>query len=407
MTETIGPVWIEVDLDCIAENVRNIRSLIGARRLMAVVKGDAYGHGAIEVARTALVNGATDLGVTTIHEALELRAAGISAPILVFNGVLPEDAAVAVAADLTCNVFLPTAAAALSEAAVRAGKSVRVHIEVDTGMSRYGVPAATAPSFIEDCLRLPGLTVEGVFMHFVAAHRANRMTRRQFGRFMDVIERLKVRGIDIPVKHAANSAAALLLPETRLDMVRIGNLLYGLYPERRPPGRPEFKSAWTLKARVLNVIDLPAGASVGYGPDFVARRPMKVATIPVGYLDGAGLVPVSRSLRWQMALRNVACTVAGYAKASAGLLSLTRGLVVRDGRELPVIGRIAMQQLMVDASGTDLAVGDVVRVNVQRTIVSPRLPKLYLAGGRPIKLCTLLGERALTEACPLEPGGMS
>lgn len=405
MAEIVGPVWIEVDLDRIAENTRTIRSLIDGRRLMAVVKGDAYGHGAVEVARTALANGATDLGVTTIHEALELRAAGISAPILVFNGVLPEDADTAVAAGLTCNVFLPAAAAALSEAAVRAGKAARVHIEVDTGMSRYGVPAASAPAFIEDCLKLPGLTVEGVFMHFIAAHRGNRLTRRQFRQFMDVIDELTARGIDIPVKHAANSAATLLLPETRLDMVRIGNLLYGLYPERMPSGGPVFKSAWTLKARVLNVIDLPAGAPVGYGPDFVARRPMKVATIPVGYLDGAGLEPVNRSLRWQVAVRNVACTLAGYAKRSAGFLSLTRGLVVLNGRELPVVGRIAMQQLMVDATGTDIAVGDIVQVNARRTIVSPRLPKLYIAGGRPVKLRTLLGETALADAPSASQGG--
>lgn len=405
MTAIIGPVWVEVDLDRIAENTRTIRDLIDGRRLMAVVKGDAYGHGAVEVARTVLANGATDLGVTTIHEALELRAAGISAPVLVFNGVLPEDAATAVAADLTCNVFSPAAAAALSAAAVRAGTRARVHIEVDTGMSRYGVPASAAPGFIEDCLKLPGLAVEGVFTHFVAAHRANRLTASQFKRFIKVIAELASRGIDIPVKHAANSAAMLLLPETRLDMVRVGNLLYGLFPERMPPDGPEFKSAWTLKARVLNVLDLPPGTPVGYGPDFIARRPMRVATIPVGYLDGAGVEPVSRSLRWQMAARNAATTLAGCFKSSAGFLSLTRGLVMRNGRELPVVGRIAMQQLMVDATGTDVAVGDIVQVNLRRTIVSPRLPKLYIAGGRPVKLRTLLGETALAEALSVSEGG--
>lgn len=393
--QTVGPVWVEVDLDRIAENTRTVRGLIGERRLMAVVKGDAYGHGAVETARTVLANGATDLAVTTLYEALELRQAGIAAPILVFNGMLPADADAAVAADLTCNVFTRESAAALSAAAVRAGGEVRVHIEVDTGMARYGVPGERAVAFIEECRALPGLVVEGVFTHFVAAHRADRRTATQFSKFMQVVTELAARGIDIPLKHAANSEAVLLLPETWLDMVRVGNLLYGLYPVDRPPGGPDLKSAWKLKARVLNVMDVPAGTPIGYGPDYVTRRPLTVATVPVGYADGAGVEPLSRSLHLPMIVRSIVATVAGWFKRSAGFFSLTRGLVTFDGRELPVLGRIAMQQLIVDATGRQLSIGDTVQVNLRRTIVSPRIPKVYLADGRPVMIRTVLGETSL------------
>lgn len=394
---TVGSVWVEVDLDNIAANTRTIRGLIGARRLMAVVKGDAYGHGAVEVARTVMANGASDLAVTTLYEALELRQAGIAAPLLVFNPLLPEDAETAVAADLTCNVFQSESAAALSDAAVQAGVKAHVHIEIDTGMARYGVGADQAVAFVEDCLRLPGLSVDGIFTHFVAAHRAGRATTNQFNRFMNVVTELAAKGIDIPVKHVANSEAVLLLPETWLDLVRVGNLLYGLYPVDRPSGGPALKGAWKLKARILNVMQLPAGSPVGYGPDYVTRRPTTVATIPVGYGDGAGVEPLSRSVHLSMLVRAVVSAVAGWWRGSAGRFSLTAGLITADGRDLPVLGRIAMQQLMVDITGTELQVGDVVQVNLRRTIVSPRIPKLYVAGGEPVMLRTVLGETSFSD----------
>lgn len=400
MNPTIGPVWIEVDLDRIAANVRAVREYAGReRRFMAVVKNDGYGHGAVPIALTALENGATDLGVTALPEALELRDHGITAPILLFNSVMPEDAPVAIAKDITCSVFTDESAGALAAAARRAGTKARIHVEVDTGMTRYGVPTDQAVDFITRWAADPALLLEGVYAHFAAAPTGKTdLVRREFSRLQQVFAELAAKRIDVPIRHAASTEAMLIAPETMLDMVRVGNLLYGLTGCDLPPGAPQVLRAFALKARLHRVVTVPPGTGIGYGPDYVTRRPMTIATVPIGYGDSVGVEPLSRQTRFAAVARSLIQVMASQLRTSAGRFSPTRSLVAWNGRDLPVVGRIGMNQLTVDVTGRDVHVGDTVDVHINVMLAGRHLPRVFLRGGQPMSVRTLQGDFAVTGA---------
>jgi len=398
--------WVEVYADHIAHNVREVRRLVGERRrLMAVVKADGYGHGAVEVARVALGNGANELGVTTLEEALELRSAGIEAPILVFNSLLPGDAPLAVRYKLTVSLFTRELAVALSRAGREQRCPARVHLKVDTGMGRYGLFPEEVVDFVREVRALDFLEIEGIYTQFAAAFKADRSyTYRQFGRFMDAVTALAREGIEIPVKHVANSAAILDLPEMYLDLVRAGSLVYGIYPSGDPGNHPgsgkvNLKPAWALKARVNSVRTLPRGTGVGYGPDYTTPREMVVATLPVGYVDGLGLEPITKTNRLYSLLRALARLVLDGLGLSGPLgLRPANGVVYIRGLPAPIVGRICMQQCMVDVTGIPgVGLGDEVLLTSRKSTTNPRLPRVYLWQGVPYKVRTILGERALGE----------
>ncbi|WP_190239381.1 alanine racemase [Pelotomaculum schinkii] len=317
------PVWAEIDLQAVAGNMREIRRVTAATaRVMAVVKANAYGHGAVEVSRVALANGADWLGVARVAEGTALREAGIEAPVLVLGYITPEQCDEVVRRRLTQAVYTREMGLALAEAAVRAGTKARVHFKVDTGMGRIGW---TEPSrVIQETLELarnPNLEIEGIFTHFAAADAADKQyTQRQFQKFMEIIEKLRQNGLEFPLRHAANSAAIMELPETHLDLVRAGIIVYGLYPsDEVDRGRVALSPVMSLKARVAYVKDVPAGFKVSYGCTYATERDTNIATLPLGYADG-------------------------YSR----LLS-SRGEVLLNGRRAPVVGRVCMDQLMVDA----------------------------------------------------------
>ena len=289
------------------------------------------------MARAALQSGADFLGVARIDEALALRAAGLPAPILVLGYTPPERAAELLANDLTQTVFSPEAARALSAAAVQKGHKLRVHLKVDTGMGRIGLPAGPqaspqpAATTALEIARLPGLEIEGVFTHFASADSTDKtFARAQFDRFSHFLEILRQNGLEIPIRHAANSAAIIDLPETHLDMVRAGIALYGLYPsDEVAKDRIRLIPAMTLKARVVQVKSVPAGFSVSYGMTFHTERPTTIATIPVGYADG-------------------------YSRALS-----SRGRMLIREKAVPIAGRVCMDMTMVDAGEIpEVTVGD-------------------------------------------------
>ncbi|BAF58841.1 alanine racemase [Pelotomaculum thermopropionicum SI] len=322
---SIFPVWAEINLRAIAHNIREIRRVTepGAK-VMAVVKANAYGHGAEEVSQTALAGGAEWLGVARVAEGVSLRQAGIEAPVLVLGYTTPEQAADVIRHNLSQTVYTRNAALFLAEAAAREGKRARVHFKVDTGMGRIGWLAG--PGAVREILelaRLPQLEVEGIFTHFAAADAADkRYTLEQFQKFIEMIDELQKNGLEFPLRHAANSAAIMELPGTHLDMVRAGIILYGLYPsdevDRR---RIDLRPAMSLKARVAHVKEVPAGFKVSYGCTYTTGRPGVIATLPLGYADG-------------------------YSR----LLS-SKGEALIHGRRAPVVGRVCMDQVMVDVSG--------------------------------------------------------
>ncbi|GEA14093.1 MAG: alanine racemase [Moorella sp. (in: firmicutes)] len=326
------PVWAEIDLDAIAHNVRAIKKILAPQtEIMAIVKANAYGHGAVPVARTALASGVTWLGVATLDEALALREEGITAPLLILGYTPAEDAGRVVAADLSQTVFSLEQARVLNAAAAAAGTRARLHLKIDTGMGRLGFLPDRAVAEALAIARLPHVRLEGIFTHFAAADAADKTyTRRQLALFQRVITDLEQQGITFPWRHAANSGAIIDLPETHFNLVRAGIILYGHYPSpevRRE--RLDLRPAMTLKTRVVLVKEVPAGTYISYGCTYCTPAPARIATLPVGYADG-------------------------YSR----LLSNRAEVLIR-GRRAPVIGRVCMDQCMIDVTAVpEASTGD-------------------------------------------------
>jgi alanine racemase len=297
---------------------------------MAVVKADGYGHGSVEVSRTALESGADCLGVALPEEGVILRQAGIDVPILVFGSIQPSEAYKTIDSLLDQTVCSVEATEALNQEACKASVRVNVHVEVDTGMGRIGVKPEDVSAFVRRILKFKNLKVKGIFTHFPSADEADKaFSKRQIEIFDRVIRELEVSGITIPQKHLANSAAVLDLPEAYYDLVRPGIMIYGLYPSDKVSHSIELKPAMTLTTRISFLKTVPPGTPISYGRTFVTKKETKVATLPVGYGDG-------------------------YSRLLSG-----RGEVLINGHRFPLIGRVCMDMCMVDVSQAgDVEPGD-------------------------------------------------
>ena len=292
MTDTFpNRTWAEVDLDILAENIREIRRITSPdAEVMGVVKADAYGHGAVRTARVLLENGASRLAVSMLDEAIELRHAGIKAPILILSQIDRRRIPELLEYDITETVFSAEFAESISEEALRTGKTARIHIKLDTGMGRVGFPAV--PDSVPEILKIagmPGLFPEGIFTHFATSDEPdNEYCERQFEKFMTTVGELQARGLRFPIRHVCNSAALMRFPNMHLDMVRAGLILYGMWPKGCPEAYQPItlKPVMTLKTTVIHVKELPEGEAVSYGRHFTAPRKSVIATIPVGYADG-------------------------------------------------------------------------------------------------------------------------
>lgn len=351
-------LWVEVDPAALEANARAVTGLLGSTSLCAVVKANGYGHGAVIAARAFLAAGAERLAVSSVDEAVELRAAGLDGTILLLASHAPDEAEAVVEHRLTATISELGAAERLSRAA--GDQTVPIHLLVDCGMGRDGCLPSESPAVAAAVASLPGLTIEGVYTHFpTALVRDKSATRRQLGLFLETVDRLPARP---PLVHAANSAAAVDLPESRLDLARIGTLLYGQYPSRWVTRAVELRSAWRLCARLVEVRTLPAGATIGYGSEHRLRRATRVGTLPVGWAHGFTLQPASlhRGLR-------------GLAHA----LRPEPPAVTLHGRRCPVLGRVAMQSCAVDLTAAPEAqVGDVAEVPARRVTVPPNVARV-------------------------------
>ncbi|MFM8322976.1 MAG: alanine racemase [Chloroflexota bacterium] len=331
--------WAEIDLGAIAHNVKAYQTHVGPRvRVIAVVKANAYGHGAVPVAQAALRAGAAMLAVHRLSEAIELRQAGIAAPVLIMGYTPPDGADRVVEHHLTPSLITPEFAQALSDRAAAAGQVIPVHIKVDTGMSRYGLlPDETAP-FAAWLRSLPGLQIEGLFTHFATADWADSSyVLGQLQLFNQVRQAVAAADVPIAIAHAANSAGAMRYPEAYLDAVRPGIAMYGMDPSDEWPPVFEIRPALSLKSTVSRVRLLPEGAGVSYSRTHVTRRPTLAALVPVGYGDGFHRI-----------------------------LSSKAEVLIR-GQRCPIMGRVCMDQFVVDASAApDVAQDDeVVLVGAQ------------------------------------------
>lgn len=318
---------VKIDLGALRHNLGEIRRITKPDAdIMAVVKADAYGHGAIEVARTLVENGASGLCVATIDEAVELRKQGIEARLLILGCTDPMRYDDVVRYDVDQAVYDYDSASLLSSEAVKQNKTVNIHVKLDTGMGRIGFPTdGSGTEDIARMCRLPGLVPYGVFSHFaVADTNDDDYTRAQFDVFMRQIDELKQLGISFSKRHICNSAGIMRFPEMHLDMVRAGIILYGLMPPGcpEPEDKPDLIPVMSWYAKVIHSKTVPAGTTVSYGRHFKAERPTKVLTVSVGYADG-----LSR-------------------RFSNGF-----ELMIGDER-LPIIGNVCMDMCMLD--GTDL-----------------------------------------------------
>ena len=368
------PTRAEIDLSAIAQNVALACRLAGPRtQVMAVVKADAYGHGALRVARTALDAGATWLGVATPEEAVPLRVEGITSRILVLGPIAPEQTDLVTDHDLDQCVSDPGQADVLDRAGRARGRVLTLHLKVDTGMGRVGIRPHEVRGAAERMRALSWVRLVGLMTHFAEAEAEDpAFAREQLARFAEAARGLAAAGIPAPIRHAANSAGLLFLPEARLDLVRPGIMLYGCHP-RGPRGGPEpaLRPALRLRTAISQIRSVARGESVSYGRTFVAPGDLRVATLPAGYADGVGR-----------------------------LLS-NRGHVLIHGSRVPILGRVCMDMTMVDVTGVpDARVGDEAVLigrqgsqeisvdevaEIQGTIsyevlcrISPRVPRVYL-----------------------------
>jgi alanine racemase len=317
------PTWIEVAADALINNVRQVRRLIGPTRLlMAVVKANAYGHGAIPTTNILLDAGVDHLAVATLAEGMELRKGGITAPILVL-GYTPSWLALdAVQTNIAITVYEWETLLALETVAAQVGLRATVHVKVNTGMNRLGLAPQEVTGFLRTSRQCTHIDVEGIFTHFATSDLADKsFAHVQFRQFAVMLEQLHQAGLRPRLAHAANSAAILTLPDTYLDMVRCGIALYGLHPDEVETRLPAtFRPALTWKAQVAHVLTLTSGESVSYGREFIAPHRMVVAVIPVGYADGFP----RRPYHW--------------------------GHVLIHGEPAPILGRVCMDQTIVDVT---------------------------------------------------------
>ncbi len=338
--------WAEIDLGAISYNLHQIKREVESKgaRILAVVKDNAYGHGAVEVSRIAADVPVHTLGVATVEEGVELRQAGIDLPILVLGCILSDQVSEVVRYDMTqtvCDLRIPES---LSKEADRLGRQAKVHAKIDTGMGRIGVRYDEAAQYVKTIAQLPRLAVEGIFTHLASAETDRDFTNLQIHRFNSVISRLRDMGIRIPLRHAANSAAVLGLPGCWFDMVRPGLMVYGLHPSGSPRGM-ELKLALSLKTRVVYLKELPAGWSISYGRTYITKRSTVVASLAIGYGHGYSR---RMSNSGEALIRGVKAPIIGTVCMDQCLCDVTHIPGVCIGDEAVLIGKQGDEEITAD-----------------------------------------------------------
>ncbi len=380
--------WAEIDIDAAAKNMQNIRAITNKNaQIMATVKADAYGHGFLEMSKIFLKNGADRLAVATLDEAIQLRHEGIDVPIMILGICDFDDVEDIINYNIISTVSDFDFANKLSQTALKLNKKAKIHIKLDTGMTRIGfVVTKNNDKIIDEIAKiysLPNIITEGIFSHLSTSDEVDSgYTELQFERFMSVVDSLSSKGIYIPIKHICNSAAVVKYPNMHLDMVRPGIILYGLYPSDEVDKlKLPLKPVMTLKSRITMIKEVEAGRGVSYGKEYITDTKTKVATISIGYADG-------------------------YIRKNAN-----NGMVMLESGEFaPIIGRICMDQCMIDATNVhNIHKGDEVilfghegittddcakrldTINYEIVcIVSKRIPRVYIKNERTVKTLNYL-----------------
>lgn len=382
MFRHIRPVWAEINLDNLANNMKEIRKISKSKDIIAVVKADAYGHGALDTAPVFLENGATRLAVAVVSEAIELRKSGVKCPIMILGFTPPNLIDNILRYDIEQTVFNYEFACELSRVAVKENKIAKIHIAIDTGMGRIGfLPNENSVQQVCNISKLPNIIIEGIFSHFSTADEEDKSyAYRQIEKFKWFYDRLIQSGVKIHIRHIANSAAIIDLPQTHFEAVRPGIILYGYYPSQYVShDKINLKTALELKTNVVHIKRLGKGEYIGYGRKYKTLRESIIATLPIGYADG-------------------------YSR-----LLFNKGKVIINGKFAPIVGNICMDQCMVDITEIkNVNIGDEVVLigrqgsskidaediaNMLGTIsyeimcmISNRVPRVYIKDNKVIKV---------------------
>lgn len=383
----LNRVYLKIDLDKICENTKEVINKVGKdTKVMTVVKADAYGHGAIEVSKALSEIGTYGFAVATVGEALALRRAGITKPILILDFVFPNQFETIIRNDIMLTVFRYEIAKELDEAAQNMGTTAHIHIKIDTGMGRIGyIPSEESVEEIRKISELTNIEIDGIFTHFACADMADKTSMNtQLSLFKDFVKKLENIGIKIPIKHVCNSAAIIDCKDNFLNMVRSGIITYGLYPSEFVRKQElKIEPAMEMHSLVINVKTIQKGDTIGYGSTYVASGPTVIATVPVGYADG-------------------------YPR----MLS-NKGQVLIHGKRASIVGMICMDQFMVDVTDIpDVSIGDGVtligkdgdeeitceeigdisgRFNYEfLCCITRRVPRVYIRNGKTVKIVDYL-----------------
>lgn len=382
MFKDFRPAWAEINLDNLENNIKEIRRVSESKDIIAVIKADGYGHGALDIAPTLLENGATRIAVAVISEAVELREGGINCPIMILGFTPPTFADELIDYDIEQTVFTYDLAKALSDAAVKKSKTAKIHIALDTGMGRIGFfPDEKGVEEVYKISKLPNIILEGLFSHFAAADEKDKeYTNQQVEKYNWFYNRLLEKHVKINIRHVANSAAIIDMPELHYDAVRPGIILYGYYPSDEVNKKKiNLKPVMTLKTNIVHIKTMESGMCISYGRKFRTERKSTIATIPIGYADG-------------------------YTR-----LLFNKARVIINGKFAPVVGRICMDQCMVDVTDIgNVNVGDEVillgednglkfnaddiaeligTINYEITcMIGKRVPRVYIKNNKVIKV---------------------
>lgn len=372
--------WVEVDLDAVSHNVSMIRAYLGKTVYLAVVKADAYGLGVLPIAKTILENGADKLGLVTLEECIELRRAGITAPLLNMGPVWQDQADIVLEYDIEQVAYQLPVIEAISKAAKKAGKTAKIHLKVDTGMSRYGVHFSKAGAAIAKAAVLPNIEILGVMTHFPMSDELDKsFALLQIERFKTLRRQVENMDIHIPLWHTANSGAVLDLPQAHFDMVRVGLMNFGYFPSKQVKRPFELKPAMSVKSKIVEIREIHRGDTVGYGRRFMAEKDEQIGVLPLGYADG-----YDRKIRsgGQVLIHGEKVPIVSGLCMDAFFVRLTDFPNVRIGDTATLMG--------IDG-GEEISPHDIAGIigSVSYEVISrfgKRLPRVYLKKGRIVEI---------------------
>lgn len=389
--QNIRPVWLEINLDAIAHNVRTIKGIVGRNtQIIAVVKANAYGHGAVEVSQTALENGVAILAVGVVEEGIILRKAGIKAPILICGLTLEDQLEPLLSYNLTPTICDLQILEALSEVAGENGKTIGIHIKIDTGMGRLGVSPPKTLNFVKKISKMRNIKIEGIFTHLAATNEKDGIyTKIQFDEYKKALLELEKEGINIPLKHIANSAAILNSSSMYLDAVRPGIILYGLFPSPKSERTVELKPAAEFKTRIIFLKKVSPGKSIGYGRTYITTKPTKVATLPVGYADGYSRLLSNKA---EVLVREQRAPIIGRICMDLCMIDVTHIPEVQIGDEVILWGRQGSQTIWAEEIAEKI--GSIV-YEVICMVDKERIPRVFIKNEKPFKVKSLVGDNKL------------